>query len=165
MKQEFCSWHPHKRVDISVRNRNADWHLCARGNPLLVSLKLDAYLVVEDPQVAILPPRHCVRLNQLHILRHHADVSSIAAIIAEAIVAKAVGEMAEENNVVFERDVRSPSAATSTATATPATAAGTCTTAAATATRTHAAAPTTATHACAAARGCHVCAPTGANIP
>jgi hypothetical protein len=120
MKQEFCSWHPHKRVDISVRNRNADWHLCARGNPLLVSLKLDAYLVVEDPQVAILPPRHCVRLNQLHILRHHADVSSIAAVIAEAIKANTIAEMTEKNDIVLDRDVGSASTATATAAATPA---------------------------------------------
>jgi hypothetical protein len=118
MKQEFCSWHPHKRVDISVRNRNADWHLRARGNPLLVSLKLDAYLVVEDPQVAILPPRHCVRLNQLHILRHHADVSSIAAVIAEAIKANTIAEMTEKNDIVLDRDVGS--ASTATAAATPA---------------------------------------------
>jgi hypothetical protein len=118
VKQEFCSWHPHKRVDISVRNRNADWHLRARGNPLLVSLKLDAYLVVEDPQVAILPPRHCVRLNHLHILRHHADVGSIAAVIAEAIKADTVAEMTEKNDVVLDRDVGS--ASTATAAATPA---------------------------------------------
>jgi hypothetical protein len=125
MKQEFCSWHPHKRVDISVRNRNADWHLRARRNPLLVSLKLDAYLVVEDPQVAILPPRHCVRLNQLHILRHHADVGSVAAVIAEAIKADTVAEMTEKNDVVLDRDVGSASTASASAAATPAAATAT----------------------------------------
>jgi hypothetical protein len=143
MKQEFCSWHPHKRVDISVRNRNADWHLRARGNPLLVSLKLDAYLVVEDPQVAILPPRHCVRLNHLHILRHHADVSSVAAVIAEAIKADTIAEMTEKNDVMLDRDVRSPSAAAAATAATAAATAATATSHAATATS-HAATAATA---------------------
>ena len=108
-----------------------------------------------------------LRHHRLHFLRHHANVSSITSVIAEAIEANTVAEMAEENDVVFERDVGSPSAATSTATAaTPATAASACTTAtAATATRrADVAAPTAATHAYAAARGCSVCDPSGANI-
>jgi hypothetical protein len=133
MKQEFCSWHPHKRVDISVRNRNADWHLRASGNPLLVSLKLDAYLVVEDPQIAILALRDCVRLNPLHILRHNTDIGFVAAIVAEAIEANAVGKMTEKNDIVLECDVRTPSSAAAGATAT----ATRSHTATATATRSH----------------------------
>ena len=64
--------------------------MSAGDNPLLVGLKLDAYLVVEDPQVAIPSLRDCVRRNQLHILRHHADVGLVAAVIAKAIEADAV---------------------------------------------------------------------------
>jgi hypothetical protein len=89
----------------------------AGGNPLLVGLKLDAHLVVEDPQVAILTPGDCIRLNRLHILRHNTDISFVAAVIAEAIEANAVGKVTEKNNIVLECDVRSPSTAAATSTA------------------------------------------------
>ena len=90
--------------------------MSAGGNPLLVGLKLDTYLVVEDPQIAILALRDCVRLNHLHILRHNTDIGFVAAIVAEAIEANAVGKMTEKNDIVLERDVRSPSTAATGAT-------------------------------------------------
>jgi len=52
----------------------------------------------------------------LHLLRHDADIGSIAAVIAEAIVPKIVVETAEEDNVVLEQDIGAPAAASSSAT-------------------------------------------------
>lgn len=123
-------------------NRDSGRHPSARRNPLVIGLKLDANLVVVDPQVAVLTTHDGLRHSCLHFLRHHTDVSSIAAIIAEAIVAKAVGEMAEKDNIVLERDIGSSPAA-----------------AAATTTTTHARATTATAHACAttAAAGAETC--------
>ena len=135
---------------------------------MLVSLKLDPKLVVIDSQVAVLATHNCLRHDLLHFLRHHADVSSIAAVIAEAIEADAVAELAEKNDIVLERDVRSPSA-TATTTATTTTAAATAATATTRARATAAAcscAPTAAAPAetCVSARGLRVRHATGLNI-
>ena len=107
--------------------------MSAGGNPLLVSLKVDAYFVVEDPQIAILTPGDCIRLNQLHILRHNTDISFVAAIIAEAIEANAVGKMTEKNDIVLECDVRSPSTSAATSATTTTTTTDTAATSATTA--------------------------------
>ena len=48
------------------------------------------------------------------LLRHHADIGPLAAVIGEAIIAQAVLQMTEQDDVVLERDVRAASAATST---------------------------------------------------
>ena len=54
----------------------------------------------------------------LHLLRHHADIGLVAAVVAEAIEAEAVVEMAEHDDVVLQPDVglvASATTATSTA--------------------------------------------------
>jgi hypothetical protein len=61
----------------------------------------------------------------LHLLRHHADVGAVAAVVAEAIIAEPIGKIPEQNDIVLERDVGSST------TATPATAAAATTAAAA----------------------------------
>src|SRR5262249_39095634 len=66
--------------------------------------------------------RHGLRHDRLHLLRHHADIGFVAADIAEAIEAEPVVEPAEQNDVVLERDIGPPAAATTaTAAATTAT--------------------------------------------
>jgi CO/xanthine dehydrogenase Mo-binding subunit len=85
----------------------------------------------------------------LHLLRHHTDIGLVAAVIGKAIEADPIGQMAEKNDVVFQRDIGSPATATAaTATATATTAAYSCSAAACSGT-----AATTAAEACAAARG------------
>jgi len=84
--------------------------------------------------------------DRLHFLRQHADIGLVAAVVDEAIEAQAVVKMTDERDVVFERDVRASSPATTTTTF----AATTTTTAAharATATAAHAWATTTSAEA------------------
>ena len=110
---------------MSVCNRDSrNRRPRARRDPVLVSLELDAEPVVEDPQIPLPVTHNRLRHDCFNFLRHHTDIGAIAAVITEAIVADAVGEMAKQNDVVFDRDVGSPSAATSAgataaATATP----------------------------------------------
>jgi hypothetical protein len=118
---------------------------------LLVGLKLDAELVVEDSQIAILPARDRFRRNGLHFLCDNANIGALAAVIAEAIKAKAVGKMAEENDIVLKRDIRSPPAAATTAATTTATTAAA---EAATATTSQATAATAASEATTTAETC-----------
>src|SRR5262249_24970108 len=54
----------------------------------------------------------------LHFLRNHADIGTIAAVVAEAIVAKAVRQVAEKNDIVLEHDIGPTAAATTPTTAT-----------------------------------------------
>jgi hypothetical protein len=122
---------------------------------LLVSLKLDAKLIVEDSQVAIPPARDRFRRNGLHFLCYHTNIGALAAVITEAIKAEAVSEMAEQNDIMLDRDIRSPSAAATTAaTATTAAAASEAATTAASeaATATTSQAATAAAEACATSR-------------
>src|SRR5215813_739430 len=98
----------------------------ASRQPLFVGLELDAKLVVEDPQIAVAAAHDRFRHHVLHLLRHHADIGPATAVVAETIEAEAVVKMAEQRDVVLERDIRPPSAATTaaaTATAKPTTAA------------------------------------------
>src|SRR5215475_1274672 len=106
-KQKFCS-------SLHPRGRR---HPGTRGNPVLVGLEFDAEPVVEDAQGAVAITHHCLRHDSLHLLRHHADVGAVAAVVAEAIVAEPIGKIPEQNDIVLERDVGSST------TATPATAA------------------------------------------
>src|SRR5215471_16080681 len=87
------------------------------SDPLVVRLELQAELVIEDPQIAVPAARNRLRHDDLHFLRHDADVGFAAAVIAEAIKAKAVVEAAQERDVVLERDVGPPSATAAAAAA------------------------------------------------
>ena len=74
-------------------------------------------------QVTVAVTNHRLRHHLLHFLRDDADIGTIAVIIAEAIIAKTIGEMTKQDDVVLDRDVRSPSAATAAAATTTAEAA------------------------------------------
>ena len=59
---------------------------------------------------------HSLRHDGLDFLRYHADIGAIAAVVAEAIVADAIGEMAKKNDIVLESDIGpAPAAAATTA--------------------------------------------------
>jgi len=85
---------------------------------MLVTLEFDADLVVVDPQVSFAVTNHRLRHHLLHLLCDDADIGTIIAVITEAIIAKAVGKMAKQDDVVLDRDVGSAPAAATTATAT-----------------------------------------------
>jgi len=121
-------------------------HTGTRRNPMLVGLEPDAEPVVKDAQCTIAITHHRLRHDSLHFLRHHADIGTVAAVVAKAIIAEAIGKMTEQGDIVLERDV-GPSASSTTTTSTTATTAAT--EAAATTAATEAAATTAATEAAA----------------
>lgn len=91
---------------------------------MIVSLEPESELVVEDAQIAVFVAHDGLGHDRLNFLRHYADISPVAAVVAEAIETEAIGEVAEKNDVVLERDIGSPSASTAaTATASTTTAA------------------------------------------
>ena len=104
------------REQTSLRNRDGARQARTRRKPVFVGLEFDADLVVMDTQVTVAITRYRLRRDLLHLLRDDADVGAIAAIVAEAIVAKTVGKMAKQRDVVLDCDVGSPSAAPTAAT-------------------------------------------------
>lgn len=110
------------------------------------------------------------RHHSLYFLRHHTHIGTIAAVVAKAIVAKAVGQMAEQNNIVLERDIRPTAAATAaaatTTTSTTAAAEAAAAAAAEAAATAGAQAATTAGagEACAAARRVPLSSSAGSNV-
>src|SRR5262245_39993688 len=140
----------------AFRSWSNGWQPRARRNPFLVCLELDAEPVIEHAEGAIAIAHTSFRHYRLDFLRDHADVRTIAAVVAEAIVAKAVCKMPEQNDIVLDHDV-GPSAAAATTTATAEAAATT-------ATYSHAAAAAGAGEACTAARGVALSNSTGPHI-
>src|SRR4051812_34333845 len=77
----------------------------ARSDPLIVGLELDAELIVPNAQIAVVGADHCIRSDELRLLRHDADIGLVAAVVAEGIDPKAFVEMTEQHDVVLQRDV------------------------------------------------------------
>jgi hypothetical protein len=88
-----------------VSTMNYGRHASARRDPLVVGLKFDAKLVVEDTQIAVAIARNRLRPNRLYFLCHYADISAVAVVVAKAIVAEAVGKIAKQSDVMLEPDV------------------------------------------------------------
>src|SRR5436190_5014710 len=89
---------------------------CAAGKPIVIGAERQSEFLVVDPQIAVAAARHRIRHHALHLLRHYADIGLAAAKIAEAVIAEAVGEMAEQDDVMLQRDVgTTPTAATTAA--------------------------------------------------
>ena len=114
-------------------------------DPLVVCHELQTELVVEDAQISVTAAHNRIRPDGLHLLRHHADIDLVAAVVAEAIESEAIVEVTDHADVVLERDIRASSATAATAAA-PTTASAAATTAAEAAT-----APAAHTHAAASA--------------
>ena len=95
----------------------------ARRVPLIVALKFQPELTVIYPQIAITAASHRFWCDLGNLLGDHPDIGRVAAIIAEAIEAKAIVQIADKNDVMLESDVRAPAAAATTATTPAATAA------------------------------------------
>ena len=88
---------------------------------MFVGLEPHAEFVIKDAQVAVRPTLNRIWPNNLHFLRHDADVGLAAAVIGKPVEAKAVVEVTEQDDVVLKRDIGSPSATTAAATTTSAT--------------------------------------------
>src|SRR5262249_61384833 len=121
--------------------RGRGWNPCTGCDPLVICHEWQAELVVEDTQVSVAATHNRIWSDSLHLLRHHADIGFVAAVVAEAIKSKAIVEMTKQGDVVLERDVRASSAAAASAAATASAATAH---ARATATAAHARATTTA---------------------
>jgi hypothetical protein len=89
--------------------------MCAGRNPLVVGLERNAELAIEHPQVAIRAADDRIRHDRPNFLSDDANIGFVAAVIAEAVEADAVIEAAEQLDVMLERDVGPPSAATEAA--------------------------------------------------
>lgn len=72
-------------------------------------------------EVAVAAACHRLRHQRLHFLRDDADISFTASEIAETVIAEAVVEMAEKDDVMLQRKIGTP--ATPAAAATPTTSA------------------------------------------
>src|SRR3974377_1075951 len=77
----------------------------SRSQPMIVALKFHAELLVVHQQIAVAAPRHRSRHNPFDLLGHDADIGLIAAVVAEAIEAKAVVQITEKNDVVLQSDI------------------------------------------------------------
>src|SRR6266403_4874240 len=87
---------------------------CAASKPVAVAAELQPKLLVVDPQVTVAAACHGFRHHTFHFLRDDADINLVAAEIAKAIVAEAIGEVAEQDDVVRQRDVRASSTTATT---------------------------------------------------
>src|SRR5690242_15980449 len=87
----------------SSSNPRTRGDLPARSEPVAVRAELQAEPVVVNAQIAVAAACYCARHHRLHLLCHHADIGSGAAEVAEAVIAEAVVEMAEQDDVVLQR--------------------------------------------------------------
>src|SRR5262249_49684141 len=94
-------------------------HPCARCDPPLVGLELEAELLVEDPQVAVATAHDRTRRDRQHVRANPAYVAVADRERGEAEEAEAVGEMAAGLEVVLERATGAPAAAAAETAATP----------------------------------------------
>jgi hypothetical protein len=87
----------------------------ARHGPLPVGFKWQSKHVIGNAQIPVSPARHRFRNDRLHFLRNDSDICRMAAVVDEAIVAEAVAEPSEQNNIVLEPEVGAPPATTASA--------------------------------------------------
>ncbi len=77
----------------------------ARRDPLPVGLERQSEQIVGDAQISVGAERNRLWRHGLHLLRHHADISGVAAVVDEAIVSEAVAEPSDEHKIVLEPDI------------------------------------------------------------
>src|ERR1700722_2764006 len=93
----------------------------ATRHPLVVGLERQPKPVVGNAHIAVRAVRYRFGRHGPHLLRHHPDIGGVAAVVDEAIIAKAVVEPPEQYDVMLEPHVgETPAAATSAASAPPA---------------------------------------------
>ena len=70
-----------------------------------VSLERHSEQIVGNAQIAVGAARDRFRHDSLHLLRHHADIGGVAAIVDEAIVAEPVVEPPKQHDIVLEAQI------------------------------------------------------------
>src|SRR4029079_7318965 len=78
----------HHSVHLSMQLRSGGWNPRPRGKPLVVGLEWQPKLFVVDTQVAVVTADDSIRPHGLNFLRHYADITLVAAVVAEAIEAR-----------------------------------------------------------------------------
>jgi hypothetical protein len=87
----------------------------ARHGPLPVGFKWQSKHVIGNAQIPVSAARHRFWNDRLHFLRNDPDICRMAAVVDEAIVAEAVAEPSEQNNIVLKPEVGAPPATTTSA--------------------------------------------------
>src|SRR5258705_738374 len=98
--EEGSSSYPRSRRDLRTS-----------GKPVPIGAELQSELFIVDAEISVAAARHCLRHQPLHLLSHHPDIDLAAAEIAEAVIAEAIVEMAEQHDVMLQREVRTPATA------------------------------------------------------
>jgi hypothetical protein len=75
------------------------------GHPLAPALQAQAKLVIIDTQIAVTAAGDGLRHHRFDLLRHHAHIHLVAAVVAETVEAYSVGEPAEQDDAVLEPNV------------------------------------------------------------
>src|SRR5215213_2467631 len=70
-------------------------NLLAGGDPFVPGLHADSETAVIHPHIAIAAAHHGIRHDGFDFLRHHTHIGLLAAVVAEAVEAETVIEMAE----------------------------------------------------------------------
>src|SRR5690242_1213561 len=89
----------------SMRGRIDGRQMRAARDPLPVGLERQSQLLVRNAHVAVSADRDRFRRHALDLLRHHPNVSGVAAVVDETVIAKAVVEPSDEHDVVLEANV------------------------------------------------------------
>ena len=89
----------------SMSGSNGGRNVSSLGQPLAPALQPQAKLLVIDTQIAVTAADDGLRHHRFHLLRHHAHIYLIAAVVAETVEAESVSEPAEQDNVVLEPNV------------------------------------------------------------
>ena len=74
-------------------------------DPLLVGLERQSKQIVGNAHIAVSAAHDRFRRHGPHLLRHHADISGVAAVVDEAIIAEAVVEPPEQHDIVLEAHI------------------------------------------------------------
>src|SRR6185295_13485576 len=105
--------HADKQVslDLMPACRSQAWYSCSGCDPIVVSAERQAKPVIMHAQIAVAAARDCIGPDHADLLRHHPDIGLLASVIGKAIVAQAILQMAEQHDVMLERNIRTASAA------------------------------------------------------
>src|SRR5690348_5574931 len=81
-------------------------------DPLTIGLERQPQSVIGDPQVAVAPTANRRRHHGLHLLRDHTDVLLLSSVVRVSVVAKPIGQVSEEDDVVLQSHVRTAPSST-----------------------------------------------------
>jgi hypothetical protein len=110
------------------------WQPAPGCGPIVVGSERQSESLVRYPQIAVATDKGRVGSDSSDFLRNHPDIGLLAAVVSEAVVTETVVEPAQQYDIVFQSDIRPPTATTTTPSAAASAAAETTTTPSATGT-------------------------------